>query len=122
MSDAALTPGSKHWFSAVDAPERLAAGQRWDTEVDLVIVGGGGAGLAAALEAAEQGVKALVLDRSNGGGSTAINGGIICAGGGTSVQKQAGVDDSAEAMFQYLRGDTQDVVKVSTLRRFCESS
>ena len=124
MDETTNTPGSANWFSAVEAPERLAADQTgtWDAEADLVVVGGGGAGLAAAIEGAERGLSVLVLDRANCGGSTAINGGIVYAGGGTVVQKQAGIDDSPEAMFQYLRGDTQGVVSDATLKRFCNDS
>ena len=117
-------PGSPHWYSAVEAAERIAGADAvpWDAEADFVIVGGGGAGLAAALEAKERGLDVLVLDRSSGGGSTAINGGIVYAGGGTAVQKQAGVEDSPEAMFQYLKEEVQGVVSDATLRKFCDDS
>ncbi|ROH92099.1 FAD-binding protein [Stagnimonas aquatica] len=117
-------PGSEHWYSAVEAPEVLGdvdAG-RWDESADFVVVGYGGAGVAAAIEAAERGLSVIALDRYEGGGSTALNGGIYYAGGGTAIQKQAGVEDSVEAMFQYLRGETQGVVSDATLRDFCEGS
>lgn len=117
-------PGSAHWYSAVEAPEVLSdvdAG-RWDESADFVVVGYGGAGVAAAIEAAERGLSVIALDRYEGGGSTALNGGIYYAGGGTAIQKQAGVEDSVEAMFQYLRGETQGVVSDATLRDFCEGS
>lgn len=124
MNDTSEAPGSAHWHSAIEAAERVASADAapWDEQADFVVVGCGGAGLAAALEAREAGLDVVALDRAAGGGSTAINGGILYAGGGTSVQKQAGVDDSAEAMFQYLRDDTQGVVSDATLRRFCEQS
>jgi 3-oxo-5alpha-steroid 4-dehydrogenase len=123
MNDAAAGPGSAHWFSAVEAPERVAAtAGPWDAEADFVVVGYGGAGMAAAIEAAEAGLQVIALDLASGGGSTAINGGIFYAGGGTAIQKQAGVEDTPEAMFDYLRGDTQGVVSDTTLRRFCEGS
>lgn len=124
MNDVAITPGSNHWYSEVEAPETFAQpdGVSWDAQADFVVVGCGGAGLAAALQAAESGLNVLALDRSRGGGSTAINGGIIYAGGGTTVQKQAGVEDTPEAMFKYLRGETQGVVSDATLKRFCDDS
>jgi len=36
---------------------------KWDAEVDVVVVGFGGAGACAALEAAQRGASVLVLDR-----------------------------------------------------------
>ncbi len=116
------TPGSAHWYSAVEAPEIAGPGTKWDAECDFIVVGYGGAGVAAALEAAQAGLSVLALDAASGGGSTAINGGVFYAGGGTTTQKQAGVEDSTEAMFQYLRGETQGVVSDATLRRFCNDS
>jgi 3-oxo-5alpha-steroid 4-dehydrogenase len=125
MNDvSAAGPGSAHWFSAVEAPERIAGADAasWDAEADLVVVGYGGAGVAAAVEAAEAGLQVLALDLATGGGSTAINGGVLYAGGGTAIQKQAGVDDTPEAMLEYLRGETQGVVADATLKRFCDDS
>jgi 3-oxo-5alpha-steroid 4-dehydrogenase len=124
MNDVSEAPGSAHWYSAVEAPERVSGADAltWDATADVVVVGCGGAGLAAAVEAAENRLEVLALDRSGGGGSTAINGGIVYAGGGTAVQKQAGVEDTPEAMFEYLRGETQGVVSDATLRRFCNES
>ncbi|HUR41180.1 MAG TPA: FAD-binding protein [Verrucomicrobiae bacterium] len=119
-----LRPDAPHWYSKVEAPERVddVAGVAWHSQADLVVVGYGGAGVAAALEAREAGLEVIALDLATGGGSTAINGGVVYAGGGTAIQKQAGVEDSCEAMFQYLRGETQGVVSDATLRRFCEQS
>lgn len=124
MNDVATGPGSEHWYSAVEAPEQVADGERvhWDELADFVVVGYGGAGIAAAIEAAEAGQKVIALDLGDGGGSTALNGGILYAGGGTAIQKQAGVEDTPEAMFQYLRGETQGVVSDTTLKRFCDGS
>ena len=117
-------PGSDGWHSAVESPEVLHDPERiaWDGVADLVVVGYGGAGMAAAIEATERGLSVIALDRYESGGSTALNGGIVYAGGGTAIQRQAGIEDSTEAMFQYLRGETQGVVSDATLREFCEDS
>lgn len=95
---------------------------RWDVSGDFVVVGYGGAGVAAALQACENGLDVIALDRFEGGGSTAMNGGIYYAGGGTSIQKAAGVEDSPEAMFEYLEREVQGVVSDETLHRFCDTS
>jgi len=53
--------------------------EKWDKEVDVVVVGGGGAGLAAAISANKEGAKVLVLEKMSGTltSSTAICGGFI---------------------------------------------
>ena len=94
----------------------------WDLQADVVVVGFGAAGACAVLEAAAAGRSVLVLDRFTGGGATALSGGIVYAGGGTAQQRAAGVSDSAEAMFAYLRTEVGDAVRAETLREFCAGS
>lgn len=91
-------------------------------DFDLIIVGCGAAGVATAIEAADGGARVLVLDKGYGGGATALSGGIVYAGGGTRVQKAAGIDDDPENMLRYLGEETQGAVSDETLRTFCESS
>jgi 3-oxo-5alpha-steroid 4-dehydrogenase len=119
-----MDPSHPEWASPVEAPlvVESAQAQAWDETADLVVVGYGGAGVAAALEAAEQGVEVIAFDRYEGGGSSAANGGVFYAGGGTKIQREAGVEDTAEEMFKYLRIETQGVVSDETLRLFCEES
>ena len=45
-------------------------GAAWDAEADVVIVGLGGAGACAAIEAAAGGAEVAVLERASGGGGT----------------------------------------------------
>jgi 3-oxo-5alpha-steroid 4-dehydrogenase len=94
----------------------------WDETADLVVVGLGGAGVAAALEGLERGLSVIAVDRYEGGGSTAANGGVFYAGGGTVIQKAEGEDDDPEEMLKYLRIEAGDVVADSTLRRFVAES
>lgn len=89
---------------------------------DVVIVGYGAAGTSAAITARELGAEVIAVDRANGGGATAISGGIIYAGGGTSVQTEAGVHDTAEQMLDYLRLEVGDAVRPETLQRFVDGS
>ncbi|WP_067471228.1 FAD-binding protein [Nocardia amamiensis] len=97
-------------------------GLEWDLATDVVVVGYGAAGAAAALEATAAGAQVLVLERFAGGGASALSGGIIYAGGGTSVQRAAGVEDTPEAMYAYLEREVGDAVTPETLRRFVEQS
>ncbi len=94
----------------------------WDYETDLAIAGFGGSGAAAAIESHDQGLNTLVIDRFSGGGATNISGGIFYAGGGTRVQKEAGVEDSPENMFNYLKHEVKGVVSDDTLKQFCNES
>ncbi|MFI6095885.1 FAD-binding protein [Lentzea sp. NPDC051213] len=93
-----------------------------DVSADVVVIGFGAAGACAAIEAAAAGASVVVLDRFGGGGATALSGGVVYAGGGTRQQVEAGVADSAEAMFAYLKHEVRDAVSEATLRRFCEDS
>jgi 3-oxo-5alpha-steroid 4-dehydrogenase len=117
-------PGLPSWFSAVEIPARVkdAHSAPWDDEADLVVVGYGGAGVAAALQGAESGLRVLAIDRYEGGGSTAINGGVFYAGGGTSIQAKAGIHDTPDEMFKYLKMETHGIVSDRTLRHFCDTS
>lgn len=99
-------------------PDALA----WDDEADVVVVGFGGAGAAAALEARERGASVLILERFEGGGSTAKSGGVYYAGGGTRFQQDAGIADSPDEMFRYLVQECKGAVSDATLRRFCDES
>ncbi len=94
----------------------------WDDEADIVVVGFGGAGACAALEASDGGVDVMIVERFDGGGATKASGGVVYAGGGTTYQKEAGFDDTPENMFNYLKHEVKGVVKGSTLKSFCEQS
>jgi len=92
----------------------------WDAEADVVVAGFGGAGAAAAIEARERGLDVLALDRFDGGGATALSGGVTYAAG-TPYQLEAGYTDDADNMFAYLSREKQ-AVSLATLRRFCDTS
>jgi 3-oxo-5alpha-steroid 4-dehydrogenase len=112
------------WGLSIDAPLTIADGDahRWDEQADLVVVGLGGAGVSAALDALERGLSVTALDLYEGGGSSAANGGVYYAGGGTSIQQEAGVIDTPQQMEDYLRFEVGDVVSADTLRDFCTQS
>ena len=89
---------------------------------DVIVGGYGAAGAAAAIEAADAGARVLVLDRGYGGGASDLSGGVVYAGGGTTIQEAAGLKDTPENMFNYLSQEVRGVVSDATLRRFCETS
>jgi 3-oxo-5alpha-steroid 4-dehydrogenase len=93
-----------------------------ENSYDVIVVGYGAAGAAAAIEAADAGGRVLVLDRGYGGGASTLSGGVVYAGGGTPYQQAAGLQDTPENMFNYLRQEVKGFVSDDTLRRFCETS
>lgn len=95
---------------------------QWNDFFDVIVVGLGAAGVSAAIEAADRGMKVAFIDRFEGGGTTARSGSVLYAGGGTSLQKKLGVEDDPDTMFRYLQHEVQDAVKPETLRKFCEDS
>ena len=69
---------------------------------DLIVVGAGGAGLAAAITAADLGLDVLLLEKTaRTGGSSRICGGLL-AFAGTDIQKAHGIEDSSELLYQDL--------------------
>ena len=119
-----MTPNDKNWHSDIEAPLKVAsaADVNWSSESDVLVVGLGGAGVAAALQSIENGLSVTALDRFEGGGATKASGGVIYAGGGTATQKEAGVEDTPENMYNYLKLETEGIVSDDTLRDFCEKS
>jgi len=68
-----------------------------NTDADLIVIGGGGSGLAAAVSAAEEGLEVLVLEkRPQCGGTTGIAVGSF-TGCATALQRARGIEDSVEA-------------------------
>ena len=68
----------------------------------LLVIGGGLAGFAAALTAAEAGLQVLVLEKTSAtGGSSAMSGGCL-AFAGTDLQQERGIEDSAELLYRDL--------------------
>lgn len=71
-------------------------------QAQLLVIGGGLAGFAAALSAAEAGVNVLLLEKTAAtGGSSAMSGGCL-AFAGTDLQCERGIEDSAELLFRDL--------------------
>ncbi|MBY6414075.1 FAD-dependent oxidoreductase [Rhodococcus sp. BP-252] len=93
-----------------------------DIDYDVVVIGGGGAGLAAAVTAAENGASVLLFEAMKElGGSTALSAGLFTAAG-TSVQRELGIEDSAEKFFQHYMDLNQWMLAPGLIRTFCENA
>ena len=85
-------------------PRNAASIERFRDEFDVIVVGFGVAGGAAAIEAARAGARTLILERATrGGGATALSEGTIYFGGGTRVQKATGFEDTFDNMLAHVR-------------------
>ena len=69
-------------------------------ETDVAIIGGGGAGIPAAIEVAKAGGKCIVLEQADTcGGTAAISGGGCCIVG-TPLQQSQGIEDTPDLAFE----------------------
>jgi 3-oxosteroid 1-dehydrogenase len=81
---------------------------RWDLEADLVCVGSGGGGLAAAITAHDNGATAVVLEQADQvGGVTAYSMGEVWVPG-NHLARELGIDDTEESGFRYVRALSMD--------------
>ncbi len=96
---------------------------RFDLETDVLVVGLGAAGAAAALESARCGAETVLVERASGGGGTsALSGGVIYLGGGTPLQKACGFEDSVPDMLAYLMASCGDAPDEAKIRLYCDES
>lgn len=93
-----------------------------DRDYDVAIIGAGAAGLSAAISAADSGASVIILEADGRvGGSSRLSGGHFFAAG-TRVQREAGIDDSPDAMFEYIMTLNQWLLEPSVVRRYCDES
>jgi fumarate reductase flavoprotein subunit len=91
-------------------------------DYDVIVVGSGSAGLAAAVSAADEGASVLIMEADTKvGGSSRLSGGHFYAAG-TSLQQNAGVDDGPDAMFEHYMTLNQWLVEPSVVRKYCDLS
>ena len=86
---------------------RAEAQNFWDLRADLVTIGAGTAGLAAAVSALDRGASVIMVEENvDIGGHGICSGGQVHLGGGTSNQRKHGVEDSADQVFlDWVRHD-----------------
>lgn len=93
-----------------------------DYDYDVIVVGGGGAGMTAAIVAHDAGASVMILEADGKlGGATWLSGGVIYAAG-TSVQRAQGIEDTPQAMFDYIMTLNAWQTRPDIIRTFAERS
>ncbi len=74
--------------------------ETWDLETDVVIVGSGGAGLAAAVEAGDAGSEVIIVEKADHVGGLFISAGGQYIIGASHVQARMGIEDHLEWWYE----------------------
>jgi len=91
-------------------------------DYDVIVVGSGGAGLSAAIMARQHGASVMLLEADTKlGGATRNSTGVVYAAN-TSTQREAGVDDSADDLYDYLMLLNQYSVRPAMIRYYADQS
>ncbi|MGI5928529.1 FAD-dependent oxidoreductase [Pseudoflavonifractor sp.] len=103
--------------AALQTPaESEGSGETVSYEADVVIVGAGAAGMNAAVEAAQSGLKVIVLEK---GASIGVSNGAVAGGPSaceTVIQEQEGQDVSVETLFNYMYDYSHSLSNAALLR------
>ena len=91
-------------------------------QVDVIIIGAGATGFTTAITAHEAGAKVVVLEKQpiTGGNSMLAAGGMNAAG--TRFQKDKGIEDSAELMYQDTMKGGQNINDPALVRILADNS
>ena len=97
--------------ASADSPETALGGtcvcplpgvpETWDFEADVVVVGYGTGGSAAAITACDADASVIVLEKMERGGQSCEWSGGIIYGSNSSIQQKEGIEDSSDLMFDY---------------------
>lgn len=101
---------------------KAALPKKWEKQTDVIVMGLGATGAAAAIEAHDNGAKVIILEKMPmAGGSTALSGGIIYAAN-TSVQKSAGISDSVDGMYKFWMTYNNNLLNPEMVKTLCNES
>jgi len=94
----------------------------WDHSVDLLIVGSGAGAMTAALAGCDGGAEVLLIEKGDQyGGSSAMSGGglwVPC----NHIAREAGVEDSPEEAWKYLKGCVGDATPDERLHAYLDTA
>ncbi|WP_313805960.1 FAD-dependent oxidoreductase [Sphingobium sp.] len=89
-------------------------------DYDVIIIGSGAAGMSAAIEARLAGARVMVLEADDHlGGATRNSTGVVYACN-SSTQKEKGIEDSADAVYDYIMTLNQHAVRPDLIRAYAD--
>ncbi|MBU1193911.1 MAG: flavocytochrome c [Proteobacteria bacterium] len=96
--------------------------EKWDEEIDVIVIGSGFAGLAAAIEAKQAGASVVVLEKMPvSGGNSIINGGVFAVAG-SPKQEAKGIKDSPDLLLKDMLKAGLDMNHIDLVRMVAEKS
>lgn len=94
----------------------------WNLETDIVVIGGGGCGMAAALAAKQKELDVILIEKDRKlGGNTSLSTGSV-PGAGTKYQEAAGIEDSPLRMATDIFNKANREGDWDLLLHLCEES
>ena len=122
VSRRAVLGGAASALLVPAAAHATTPARHYDEMTDVLIVGSGFAGMAAALAAAEKGVKVKVIEKMAFlGGNSSLSGGMMAVPG-SSVQKAQGIEDSPEKLIADMTRIGQGLGNPELIRFVCEKA
>ena len=90
-------------------------------DCDVLVVGSGAGGLAAAVASAARGLKVIVAEKAPYvGGTTALSGGFLWVPN-NPVSRRDGIEDTVDAVRTYLRGEAGNHFNAETVEAFLQA-
>lgn len=112
VADALTQAGGN--VSVLKAIEKPAEAAAEDCTAEAVIIGGGAAGMTAAIKAAQKGVKVILLEKMDLLGGTSVMAGVGTQAGGSKLQLAKENPYTADEFFEYLKGLGHKEEKIPT--------
>ena len=95
---------------------------RWDSQVDVLVIGSGAGGMLAGLVAAHNRADVLIVEKDKQwGGTSATSGGGIWIPG-SDAAKAVGFEDDLEGAFTYVRALSKDNVPDANIRAYVDNA
>ncbi len=96
--------------------------EKWDKEVDVLVIGSGAGGLLAGLVASHGGARVLIVEKEKLWGGTSATSGAGIWIPASDQAREAGFDDNVEDAFRYVRKLSAPNVPDENIRSYCENA